>query len=116
MKTPDDTKATFYIDIDQTIIDSKGMAYPNAIECIKKLSQKVNIFIWSAGGFNYANQIVENFDLTNYICGALPKPDYTIDDLKIYTEFSQNIFPNWKFIKSFETMLEGKFAEDVRLL
>lgn len=116
MKTPNDRRATFFIDIDRTIVDDKGIPYPNAVECIKKLSEKVNIYIWSAGGFFYANAITEKLGLSDFICGAIPKPNYTIDDLYIDLDFSQSICPDWKFIELFEKQLEGKYTQDIDLL
>ena len=116
MKIPNDNLVTIFIDIDGTIMDNNGILFNGAIECIQNLSKKVNIYIWSAGGFNYALDTINNLKLDNYVCGALPKPDYTIDDLNIKTDFGQNIYPDWGFIKEFEKHLEGQFNQDTNLL
>ena len=116
MKIPNDGRATIFIDIDRTIVDDKGIPFLGAVECIKKLSEKVNIYIWSAGGFFYANAITEKLGLSDFVCGAMSKPNYTIDDLYVDLDFSQSMYPDWKFIESFEKELEGKFIRDINLL
>lgn len=98
MKKIDDEKFTIYIDIDETITFDEGKSFvEKAIFFIKKYSDKANIIIWSQGGYDYANTIVDKANIRDYIVAVLPKPDIIIDDLK-FSQFTSEFYPSWEKI------------------
>jgi len=118
LKNFDDCKISIFIDVDETITrDCGASAMPNSIECIKRLSDKCNIYIWSQGGANYVQMIVDTFELNEFVCGVLPKPDIIIDDLIANSQWIKKyFFPNWQYILEFEKKLTGDYIDDGDLL
>jgi hypothetical protein len=114
--------SNIFIDIDDTITSDMGKTFINgAIEAIKLISLKVNIFIWSQGGVEYANEIVEIANIKEYVCAVLPKPDLMIDDLSV-KDWSGLLKINasnplgWDKLKILSNQLEGDWIEDNPLL
>lgn len=111
-----------FIDIDDTITSDMGQTFiDGAIETIKLISFKVNIFIWSQGGMDYAIEIVKKADIEEYVCAVLPKPDLMIDDLSVrdwsgLLKIDKNNPLGWSRLKLLSNQLEGDWIEDTPLL
>jgi hypothetical protein len=106
MKSIDYEKVSIYIDVDETITKDMGQtSIDNSIEIIKRLSDKVNIFIWSQGGHLYSEEICIKFGLNEYVCACLPKPQLCIDDLEIETQWTNHLYPNWGSIEKLNNSL-----------
>ena len=118
MKQVDNNKITVFIDIDGTITPDCGHTiFPLAIETIQELSEKSNIFIWSAGGFNYCEEIVNKLNLEEFICGFMPKPEIVIDDLPMFASFIHKTWePKWKQINRLIKFLRGNWVFDREIL
>lgn len=111
-----------FIDIDDTITSDMGQTFfSEAIEAIKLISLKVNIFIWSQGGIDYANEIVKKANIEEYVCAVLPKPDLMIDDLSVEAwsgllKIDKRSPLGWDNLKILNNQLEGYWVEDNPLL
>lgn len=119
MKQINDQFATIYIDVDRTLTNDCGNTFnQQALYLIKKLSKKVNIIIWSSGGFNYAKEIIEKAKLEEYVCLALPKPAMMIDDLApfVWSSWLDIINEGWNEIDIIEENLTGFYTNDNAIL
>lgn len=119
MKPYNKELSAIYIDIDDTLSPDFGETFFNgSIEKIKELSKVVNIVIWSQGGLDYVNEIVEKAGLKEYVCFCLPKPDLIIDDLKFDDFCGHKKITNGHLDWEFDIMskLEGNWIEDAMTL
>lgn len=80
-----------YVDVDDTFVRSHGKSripIPAVIKHIRALkSEGADLYCWSSGGAEYAQNSAEEFEIGDCFLGFLPKPDIAIDDLS---------FSNWK--------------------
>lgn len=77
MRTPN-----IFIDVDLTLIDESGNLIPGAREGLKALKDAgCKLYLWSAGGENYARAVAAKHNLTNFFDGIIAKPDIVIDDM-----------------------------------
>ena len=71
-----------FVDVDLTLIDANGRSYDGAAEGVKKLKQAgCNLFLWSTGGGEYAQQVARNLGVEKCFDAFLPKPDIAMDDM-----------------------------------
>lgn len=58
------------------------------IDYLKKLSARGHaIVVWSAGGVDWANAVVEALELQDYVGAVLSKPTYFVDDIQNPSHF-----------------------------
>ena len=90
---------TIFVDVDDTLIRTSGtkrIPRPDVIEKIRQLKQAGHeLFLWSSGGAEYAQEVANQFDIADVFTTFLPKPEIAIDDVAIqdWTHLRQ-IHPN----------------------
>ncbi len=75
-------------DIDGTIISKDDILRPDVKEVFQYLkTKKHKVYLWSAGGIDYADKVANSHNLTSLLVGILPKglklniePDIVVDD------------------------------------
>jgi len=72
--------------------------FPNQhnIKLLKQFAQRgIAVIVWSAGGSDWAEAVVQALNLEEYVSVVTGKPDYYIDDLENPREFmGKHIFIN----------------------
>ncbi|WCK57055.1 hypothetical protein PP175_28110 (plasmid) [Aneurinibacillus sp. Ricciae_BoGa-3] len=118
MKTINPNLSNVFIDIDNTITRDLGATFiENALQSIKEISTKANVFIWSQGGLAYALEIVEKAKIQEFVCCVIPKPDLMIDDLSpdkwcgIIT-IQNKPQTGWQDVQAVMNQLDGDWIED----
>lgn len=68
------------------------------IDHLKKAKQfdKATIIVWSAGGWEWAKQVVETLGLEEYVDAVMTKPNYYIDDLNCTDFMGKHIYKPFK--------------------
>ena len=90
-----------FCDIDGTLTDDgehkNGSPRLDFIECLRKISLKHDVVLWSGNGKEYAEEFKNKFKLDN--CTAIGKPHLIIDD-------NPTIRPNWNSLMRTPEYLE----------
>lgn len=73
---------TAFIDVDLTLIDTDNNLFPMVKEGLEWMTKVkgYKLVCWSAGGEEYAENILEQHEIRNYFAAVLDKPDFVIDD------------------------------------
>lgn len=59
-----------------------GLPNKHNIDLLKKMKRRGHsVVVWSAGGSDWAEAVVQALRLEKYVDAVMPKPDYYIDDL-----------------------------------
>ena len=73
-----------YVDVDDTLVRTAGtkrIPMPDTIARIRALHDRgALLYLWSAGGAEYARKTAAELRLTECFTGFLPKPTVIIDD------------------------------------
>jgi predicted HAD superfamily phosphohydrolase YqeG len=76
-----------YVDVDDTLVRQYGstrMPIPHVIDHVKQLREDgVQLFCWSTGGAEYAEEAAREFGIHDCFSGFLPKPDALLDDMAL---------------------------------
>ena len=74
-----------FVDVDDTLVRSVGtkrIPLPQTIRYVRQLKvEGWELYCWSAGGREYAEQSAEELGIADCFAGFLPKPNPMIDDL-----------------------------------
>ncbi len=77
-------KKVIFVDVDDTLVRSVGakrIPMPGIIRRVKELKlEGAELYLWSTGGAEYAQQTAEELGLTDCFTAYLPKPTVMIDD------------------------------------
>ena len=80
-------KQVVYVDVDDTLVRSAGtkrIPIPSSIAKVRALhSSGVTLYLWSAGGADYARATANELGISDCFAGFLPKPTAIIDDQHI---------------------------------
>lgn len=76
-----------YVDIDDTLIrsfGSKRIPMPAVVRHVRDLrEQGAQLFAWSSGGADYAQQSAQELGIADCFMAFLPKPNVLLDDQKV---------------------------------
>ncbi|WP_367872538.1 hydrolase [Luteolibacter sp. Populi] len=76
-----------YVDVDDTLIRTVGtrrIPIPAVIEHVRRLkSDGAELYLWSAGGAAYCEEIAEELGIRDCFVAFLPKPRIIIDDQEV---------------------------------
>jgi cation transport ATPase len=76
-----------YVDVDDTLVrwvGTKRIPIPRIVERVRALhSQGATIYLWSAGGADYARSVARDLGIEECFAAFLPKPTLIIDDQAI---------------------------------
>ena len=99
-----------YFDIDNTLATWKGFEYYPHSGYVRLLKQfKIRghtTVVWSAGGAEWAEIVINKFGLSEYVDLIISKPDWYADDLR-----SEEFLPEINRIFLPEQVLESKEGE-----
>lgn len=73
-------KPMCFIDVDLTLVDIETDLYDGVRERIIELNKKYELICWSAGGKEYASQVLTKNNIRQYFTTVLDKPYTIIDD------------------------------------
>lgn len=73
-------KPSCFIDVDLTLVDIELTPYEGVRERLIELSKKYELVCWSAGGKEYATQVLNQTRLRQYFSTVLDKPYIIVDD------------------------------------
>jgi len=74
--------ANVFVDVDLTLVDTKGNLLDGAREALIKLKDKgCHLFLWSSVGVDYAKKVAALHKLMDLFEGYASKPDIIIDDM-----------------------------------
>lgn len=105
-------KRTVYVDIDETIIGWDHHSNPKAtpietanngylyvvlhkehIELVKNLYNiGWNVIVWSQGGSDHAEKVVQQVGLNGFVHMIVPKPECYIDDIPFEQQYIKRIY------------------------
>jgi hypothetical protein len=97
-----------YVDVDDTLIRTIGtrrIPIPEVIEHVRRLKDDgAELYLWSAGGANYCEEIADELGLRDCFKAFLPKPRIIFDDQEVR---------NWVFCTTFHpSTCAGRTLED----
>jgi len=97
-----------YVDVDDTLIRTVGtrrIPIPEVIEHVRRLkSDGAELYLWSAGGALYCEEIADELGLRDCFKAFLPKPRIIIDDQEVR---------DWVFCTTFQpSTCAGRTLED----
>jgi hypothetical protein len=89
-------RRTIYFDVDDTLVRSAGtkrVPIPFAIASVRRLKgEGASLFLWSAGGAEYARVVAQELGIADCFEGFLPKPTAIVDDQH---------FTDWRDLRHF---------------
>jgi predicted HAD superfamily phosphohydrolase YqeG len=78
------TRHVIYVDVDDTLVRSSGnkrIPIPAVVQHVKKMSAAgMQLYCWSSGGAEYAEQIATELGIRGCFAAFLPKPNVFLDD------------------------------------
>lgn len=97
-----------YVDVDDTLIRTVGtrrIPIPEVIEHVRRLkADGAELYLWSAGGSRYCEEIADELGLRECFKAFLPKPRIIIDDQEVR---------DWVFCTTFHpSTCGGRSLED----
>ena len=97
-----------YVDVDDTLIRTVGtrrIPIPGVIEHVRQLkADGAELYLWSAGGAKYCEEIADELGLRDCFNAFLPKPRIIIDDQEVR---------DWVFCTTFHpSTCTGRTLED----
>ena len=97
-----------YVDVDDTLtrtVGTKRIPIPEVIAHVRQLkSDGAKLYLWSAGGADYCEEIAEELGLRECFVAFLPKPRIMIDDQEVR---------DWVFCTTFHpSSCAGRTLED----
>lgn len=73
-------KPYVYIDVDLTLVDLETGLYPGVRDKLRQLALHYTLIAWSAGGRDYAEEVLKRNDVVHLFTFVLSKPFIVIDD------------------------------------
>jgi cation transport ATPase len=77
-------KLIAFIDVDDTLVRSIGakrIPMPRVVERVRRLHREgAMLYLWSAGGADYARKSAQELGISDCFVAFLPKPNLIIDD------------------------------------
>jgi cation transport ATPase len=88
-----------FVDVDDTLVRSVGskrIPIPAVIAEVRRLKADGTVlYLWSAGGADYAHRSAEELGIVECFAGFLPKPDLVIDDQPLHLwHTTRHLYPS----------------------
>lgn len=100
-----------YVDVDDTLIRTTAhgrIAIPNVVEAVRRLSADgAHLYLWSAGGAEYAREVAAELGIAELFLAFLPKPEVMIDDRESPTWWMIELRPEQVGPQTSHQQLEG---------